>query len=338
MEHNNSRRGNFIGHDGFVWWIGTVESRMDPLNCGRCKVRIQGLHTDQATSIPLASLPWAQPLYPINNSFSTASTLREGDMVMGFFMDGDAAQYPVIMGAFHGIPEDVVDTQKGFNDPRNAEQLKTAPRKPKSIEYTKDGTGAKLTEADGAINFPGRLNEPTTSRLCRNETIDQTIVKTKTDSIVTVPDAIGGNWIEPKTPYKTKYPYNQVTSTESGHYVELDDTPGAERIHQYHRSGTFSEIHPGGTKVDKIVKDKYTIVMKDDNVYVMGECKVTVQGNAKVYVQQNCWLKVDGNLDFKVGGNWTVKVGGKWTTDVGGIVFHTSGGNTNVKAPNIYLN
>lgn len=338
MEHNNTRRGNFLGHDGFVWWIGVIESRMDPVNCGRCKVRIQGLHTESGSSIPSDSLPWAQPLFPVNNSFSTPSTLKEGDMVMGFFMDGDAAQYPIIMGAFHGIPEDAPNREKGFNDQRTDEHLKTAPRKPESIKYTADGTGAVLTEQKQAALFPNRLNEPTTSRLCRNEGIDATIVKSKTDSVVTVPNATGTTWIEPKTPYNAKYPYNQVTSTESGHYFELDDTPGQERTHLYHRSGTFTETHPDGSKVDKIVKDKYTIVMKNDSVYIMGDCSITVQGNAQVYVQKNCNLKVDGNLDFNIIGNWSTKVGGNWTTNVGGKVNHTSGGDTTIKAPNIRLN
>jgi hypothetical protein len=338
MEFNNSRRGNFLGHDGFVWWIGVVEDRIDPLNLGRCKVRIKGLHSEQKTQIETESLPWAQPLFPINNSNSTPSTLKEGDMVIGFFMDGDAAQYPVIFGMFHGIPEESANPQSGFSDPRTDEQLKLAPKKPKSIAYNTDGSGATLTENDKPTAYPNRLDEPTTSRLSRNEGITETIIKSKQHSVVTVQDALGANWTEPTTQYNTQYPYNQVTSTESGHYFELDDTPGYERTHLYHRSGTFNETHPDGSHVNKIVKDKYTIVMKDDHVYVMGECSVTVQGNAKVYVKQNCDLKVDGNLNFNVKGNWAATVGGNWTTDIGGTVNHKSGGDTVIKAPNIRLN
>lgn len=329
-EFNNSRRSNFLGHDGFVWWMGIIENRMDPLNSGRCQVRIKGLHDATKTNVPTETLPWAQPLFPTNNSFSTPSTLKEGDMVMGFFMDGDGAQFPVILGAFHGIPEDSPNRETGFNDPRTDTQLQSAPRKVKTLTYNTDGTGIAIEEQPSANSFPNRLNEPTTSRLCRNETISETIIQTKNDSVVTVPDAKGGNWVEPQSPYNAKYPYNQVISTESGHYFELDDTPGAERTHLYHRSGTFSEIHPTGTQVDKVVKDKYSIIMKDDNVYIMGECNITVQGNAKVYVQKDCNLKVDGNLDFSVGGNWT--------TNVGGTVSHKSGGDTTVNAPNIRLN
>ena len=38
---------NFIGKDGFNWWVGVVENRMDPLKLGRCQVRIFGYHTEK---------------------------------------------------------------------------------------------------------------------------------------------------------------------------------------------------------------------------------------------------------------------------------------------------
>lgn len=339
VDFNTSKRSNFLGHDGFIWWIGVVENRNDPLHLGRCQVRIKGLHSETKTSIPSGDLPWAQPLFSVNGSVSTPTTLKDGDIVMGFFMDGDGAQFPIIMGMFHGIPEDTPNGETGFNDQRTSDQLKSSPRKPKSIEYKTDGSGATITEQDQASAYPNRLDEPTTSRLSRNESIDETIVKTKKDSLVkSIPDATGGNWNEPEVPYNTKYPFNQVTSTEAGHYLELDDTPGAERIHLYHRSGTFDEIHPNGSKVEKIVKDKYTIIMKDDNVYIMGDCSITVQGNAKVYVKKDCDLKVDQNLNFNVKGDWSVKIGGKWTTNVGSTVAHKSGGDTSINAPTIHLN
>lgn len=354
MEFNNTRRSNFLGHDGFIWWIGVIENRLDPLNLGRCQVRIKGLHSEKITDIPTASLPWAQPLFPVNNSFSTPSTLKEGDMVMGFFMDGDQAQYPIIFGMFHGIPEDAANPNSGFNDQRTDNQLKSVPKKPKSIKYNTNGSGVEITESDVGLRYPDILNEPTTDRLSRNESIDKTIVKNKKDTVVKVTDAVGNSWSEPETPYNTVYPYNQVLGTESGHYLEFDDSPGSERVHLYHRSGTFFEIHQDGSKVDKVSKNKYSIVMGDDNVYVMGDCSITVQGNAKVYVQQNCNLKVDGNLDFNVAGNWTNTVGGNakfnvggnadfsisgdLSTDTSGTTTINSGADVIVTASNIRLN
>lgn len=353
MEFNNTRRNNFLGHDGFVWWIGVVENRLDPLNLGRCQVRIKGLHSSELTQVPTETLPWAQPLFPANNTLSTPSTLKEGDMVIGFFLDGDAAQFPIIFGMFHGIPEDAAAPGVGFSDQRTDKQLQLSPRKPQKIEYKTDGFGARMTDSQSGSHYPEFLNEPTIDRLSRNENIDKTIVKTKQDSIVTVLDAVGKKWAEPETPYDAQYPYNQVISTESGHIQEFDDTPGAERLHLYHRTGSFKEYHPDGSVVEKIVKDNYTIIMKDEMVYVMGNCSITVQGNAKVLVQHDCDLKVGKNFNLNVGGDWNIDVGGNIKTniignskttigsssviEVTGTIDQTSTDITTIKGPEVII-
>lgn len=93
---------NFIGKDGFVWWMGIVEARNDPLGLGRCKVRIFGWHTNNTSELPTDDLPWALPMYPINNSKSFSAP-RLGEWVVGFFMDVTSAQSPVMMGVIPGI-------------------------------------------------------------------------------------------------------------------------------------------------------------------------------------------------------------------------------------------
>ena len=107
---------NRLGHDDFVWWIGVVEDRGDPLHLGRCRVRIFGSHTENLQLIPTSSLPWATPLYPVNDS-RTFSTPMEGDYVFGFFMDGLSSQAPAMLGVFPAIPQEDVDavTGKGFH-------------------------------------------------------------------------------------------------------------------------------------------------------------------------------------------------------------------------------
>lgn len=92
---------NFLGKDNFIWWVGEVVDRMDPLGLGRCKVRIFGWHTDGSEvsklEIKIEDLPWAMPLLPLNNRNSFSSPLV-GDWVVGFFFDGEAGQFPVMMG------------------------------------------------------------------------------------------------------------------------------------------------------------------------------------------------------------------------------------------------
>jgi len=119
---------------------------------------------------------------------------------------------------------------------------------------------------------------------------------------------------EPDNPFAAKYPHNKALFTESGHIQEFDDTPGAERIHTYHRTGTFEEIHPDGTRVVKVVKDNYEIIFGENNIHVKGTANVVV----------------DADVNVKIGGNVNVEVGGKIDT--------TSGGNTTIKGAQIHLN
>ena len=38
----NEPKTNFVGKDGFYWWIGEVEDIEDTMELGRCKVRVLG--------------------------------------------------------------------------------------------------------------------------------------------------------------------------------------------------------------------------------------------------------------------------------------------------------
>lgn len=98
-------RNSFIGNN-FVWWVGVVEGdEIDPLGAGRAKVRIFGWHTDNKSLLPTSDLPWAQPVHSINNS-RTWSPLHKNDWVVGFFMDGESGQFPVMFGVLPGIKQE----------------------------------------------------------------------------------------------------------------------------------------------------------------------------------------------------------------------------------------
>lgn len=299
---------NFIGQDGFVWWIGVIENRIDPLNLGRCQVRIFGWHTEDDTLVPSQDLPWAIPMLPVNSSQVT--TFKDGDMVVGFFTDGTSAQQPVIMGVFPGIPTQLSSAQKGFADRRQGAKLNNSPRKVKSRTYKKDGTGIVIVN-DTPTRYPDSLNEPTTSRLARNENLTKTYLKDRVANLDSGVKIAGdkGTWNEPAPAYNAKFPYNKAVETESGHSFEVDDTPGFERINTTHRSGTFSEIYPSGTKVEKITKSNYQIIMSDDNVHIMGKCNITIDSEARILVKGNAYLDVEQNLQARVSKNFNLSVG-----------------------------
>ena len=104
---------NFVGRDGFVWWIGRVadpkvwrNESTDPEEgwAYRCKTRIIGYHTFDDQVLPDDLLPWCHVLVDASKgagqgSIASSSQMLGGETVFGFFLDGEEAQQPVIFGA-----------------------------------------------------------------------------------------------------------------------------------------------------------------------------------------------------------------------------------------------
>jgi len=136
----------FLG-GSFLWWIGQIvddSTWRDNTNSGkyedrtsipgwgrRYKVRIIGLHDQGEKTIPSDQLPWAQVMYPVTAGGGQAGAmestkLRQGNMVFGFFLDGQERQVPVIMGVLGNnsqtvtsiknstVADTVTDTQPGI--------------------------------------------------------------------------------------------------------------------------------------------------------------------------------------------------------------------------------
>lgn len=298
------------------WWMGVVEDRHDPLKLGRVRVRIAGAHSETKTEsddtgrgIPTEKLPWAYVMQSIDsaamNGIGQSPTgIVEGTWVVGFARD-EMYNDLVVMGTLGGIPSGAPNGQVGFNDPNEV--------------YPK----------------PDFLDEADTNRLARGEKTAETIVQTKKDGIdkdVPIANEAGeGKWTEPETPYAAEYPYNHVKETESGHIEEFDDTEGAERIHKYHRTGTFEEIHPDGTVVRKIVLDNYTIIAGNDFCHISGNTNLTVNGDCNLYIIGNVEEQVDGNVNRVVKQNITELVEGNIERTVKGNITETVEGNVDEK-------
>jgi hypothetical protein len=93
-----------LGLDGFIWWVGVIESLTDPLKIGRAKVRIIGWHDVSTEKLATIDLPWAYPVCPVTHA-STPPNFRHGDWVVGFFLDGKLGQQPIIFGVLPGLPQ-----------------------------------------------------------------------------------------------------------------------------------------------------------------------------------------------------------------------------------------
>ena len=314
MMYNEQRQSAAFSYGPFVWWMGVAVDRKDPEKLGRVKVRIYGYHSGDESEIPNNDLFWAVPVLPttsasISGVGSSPTGIVEGTTVIGFFADGHTAQTPVILGTLAGKPTKPND---GFKDPEG--------------------------------KYPKFEGESDCNRLSRNENIDETCVQTKRDNIDESEEAVFGTggerpkWKEKETEYAAEYPYSHTYESESGHIMEFDDTEGKERIHLYHRSGTFQEYHPEGSLVTKVTKDNYSVIMGDDYCHVIGDCRITVDGEAKVLVKGNVTLECAGNMDHTVHGNYNVKVMGDYKVETAGNLTYETGGVERHTASLIFLN
>lgn len=252
-----------------------------------------------------------------------------------FLQDG----IPTLEGEIKPTPATAEETTAAKDITQNPAVIRTAT--PDAPQLT-----LNITEADGFKDpnnsYPKWLDEPDTHRLARNESIDKTVVFSKeAGRALNVKTASGATWSQPKIPYNTKYPYNHVFATESGHIEEWDDTKGSERRHSYHAAGTYYEIDSNGTRVTRIIGDNYEILERNGNLVVKGSCNVTIQGNSNVRVENNsivevlgnATLNVTGNLTQAVSGDYRVNVGGQFSVDAGNKIYWNSGKSSGVSLP-----
>ncbi len=324
---------DFMGQEGFVWFVGVVEDRDDPERLGRVRVRCLGYHTENKTLIETEDLPWANVMGPtdtpsMNGLGHTPPFIVEGSWVLGFFRDVEQQQ-PIILGTLPGFNTEERDVTKGFNDPNGVY--------PKTIG---DSDVSLLARGAIAIMHPSRIKREEL-RLKKNiagftdplgtsvPTATKPNLKTVSQTLKTDDERV--NWEEPEPAAGSipRYPYNHTHESEIGHVHEIDDTPGAERLLQQHIAGTFEEIHPDGTKVTKVIGDNYEIVMGGSNIYIVGDVNLTTKGTMKHLVQGDYILEVKGDYTQKIHKNHYMKVGARGLErelDEGGNVLKEGGG------------
>ena len=177
------QKSDVMGKDGYVWWVGEVEDINDPLQLGRVRIRILGWYTGAyekvayTKEIPTEILPWATVLLPCDkpqtkNAGSTGE-LQSGAWVIGFFLDGEEAQLPCVLGAFRGLQQKDDGTKPTtIADGKNAEQNTTntiARKDPTGKEhfegapFVKDASNAPANESgvqdesNGAISVAEKV-------------------------------------------------------------------------------------------------------------------------------------------------------------------------------------
>jgi len=167
------------------------------------------------------------------------------------------------------------------------------------------------------------------SRLGRAEDLDATYLTPQFSNAIEKQKIADSKltWDEPPPAYGAKYPHNRVIET-ARHSIEIDDTPGAERIHIHHMSGSYIEIDATGSVKERADGDRYevTIGTKHES---SAHNVVTINGNSHVYVK--------GNKTEAIMGDYKQIVHGEHELSIGGSSFYNVGNHFNMRGANIKL-
>ena len=128
---------------------------------------------------------------------------------------------------------------------------------------------------------------------------------------------------QPPSAYAAQYPFNHVYESESGHLIEVDDTPTKERLHWYHRSGTFTEFHPKGIRTDRTNAHRYNIVKGNQESIISGQEKKIVGFNSYSSYAQSKFENITDDMVV--------------TSSNGDIILGAPAGTTLISSGNVLL-
>jgi len=330
-------------------YYGVVESRADPKQLGRVKVRVLGIHTEDKTQLPTADLPWAAVVSHdgSNSGLGTSPSFYvEGTWVLVDFFDVDM-QEPYVIGGIPGVPAALGNPDVGFNDPNRRSTDSS------SDDYKLSVYPAAVNTSDVHENARGSLTaaSPVARDSIRKTAVptadfDSTTVSTVGGSL-TVAASDGSTYDEPLVvddtdndstkigTYRPTYTKNHVYSTEKGHLLEFDDTEGYNRLAITHSAGSYQEYSNDGTYVSHIVSKMFEVVSSDKSSLIEGDVVETIDKGLKLKVNK---LGASGNnYDIEVGENASLNImvrTGDVNLNVTGNVNVKSSGDTNIDCAN----
>lgn len=290
-------RGNQSPFESMHWFMGVVEDTNDPMKVNRVRVRCLEYHTDNRSNLPTSALPWASFMH--TGAHMSAPVINPGDWVVGFFLDGASGQQPIVMGLLDGIPDNP-DKSKGFSDPSGI--------------------------------YPKQPGQPTNSPLARGAASKQATLLTTPEP--SIPTASGATIKGPSFGFAPRYPHNHVIHTDGNNIIELDDTPGSERINIMHSTGTSVSIAPDGTMITNVQGTTYTIsngsvtiasngpinLVTPSEIGLLSGAAVTIAGKTITLVSQNDMLVTSGG-NLNASAESAFNIGGASVSVDGGSLF-----------------
>ena len=272
-----------LGEEGFRWFIGLVEDRDDPKKLGRIRVRIYNVHPFTTNGDPdKVNVPTDHLPWA-----TPINSIISAGIISQLHNDGVGVS-----------PTGIVVGTTVFG-------------------FFLDGNECQMPVVFGTL--AGLVGKNELNEIPKPAQGINSIGSLKDQTRISAVSSFPG---EPASPYNAKYPYNKSFRTESGHLIEIDDTPAQERIHVFHKTGTYVEINRDGGIVIKTIDDRYDITTTNKNEYV--------GINRNEYVGGDHTEHVAGNVDVRINGNVNILVDGTYTLE--------SKGNMLIKAPKIDFN
>ena len=301
-----------MGFDKFLWFMGVVEDNRDPTMNGRVRVRAFNVHPPKGEDVPTAHLPWATVL---DGSYGVSQSIpREGDWVIGFFIDGVEANHPMVIGKLPGIdhsfpagsglpgedgyiPPESINRfgAPAFNSYISGEDCEVGPA-PAQQAFQKNGIKTAYKEGDEYIKF----SEPPiitpehnyNTRVLQSKEGQSAIVLTETE------DGSGNN----------------ILITHSSGSVVQIDSQGTIFIKSFGDTYNSSE----GFEFNRIDKDSHTNVGGDWTIKVEnGSGRIEVQGDLDISCNNfNVEARASANINAGSAVNISgTKIGGFATQD-----------------------
>jgi hypothetical protein len=281
-----------IGYQGFIWFFGIVEDVNDPLQLGRVRVRIYNIHSFDEARVRKEDLPWAHIIMPASSaSFNSVGVSPNGLLVNS-----------TIFGFFADGEEQqkpmILGTLPGIPQP-NPEDVDPNNIVDDNHDVSKLARGNnKLAAEKNRLRAASKLEdfEP-----------------------------------PPESSFGARYPHNKVFETENGIAIEIDDTPGAQRIHIWHPGGSYTEINNGFT-IHKTNGTEFQICAIDKQVKVKGNYVVDIEGNYIVNATGD--IIFNTGRSFSLNANTTISTRSNLSTSMsaGAFISMTAVGYASVKA------
>ena len=277
-----------------------------------------GIQYDDVTDIQYQLVESTKPIRSVTNVQSIEDVKTLYDFVINF---------DVFIGNLKDLMNNVIDNVKSLRDIDVMDWIQRYLNRVREfmlglVKKVKDFIVSAINDTVEAIKAIADLIEQLIKRIIFNMTsigsdidamVERVIATFHEESDEESEEESGVMFAEPPSEFAGEYPMVKTTISESGHIMQVDDTPGFERISERHRTGTYREVNADGRIVEKSVSDKITIVSNDDHIYIEGTGKVSIGGSHIINIVGDSVQVINGDVKQVVRGDSYTETAGDST-------------------------